>query len=174
MIGRKTYYQILMVDPSADQDVMGVVHRRLAQRFHPDVDPSDEARQRMTEINQAWATLRDPEKRARYDRELASRRDRRSSDRYVRRAPVVDPSADASGAHAPPGARSSVESQYGEAGPPPRGMARGSVLDFGRYKGWSIGQVATHDPDFLEWLQRSPSGRQYRAEIATFLARLGR
>jgi hypothetical protein len=53
-------------------------------------------------------------------------------------------------------------------------MPRGTVLDFGRYKGWSIGQVATHDPDFLEWLQRSPSGRQYRAEIASFLARLGR
>jgi hypothetical protein len=48
------------------------------------------------------------------------------------------------------------------------------VLDFGRYKGWSIGQIATHDPDFLEWLQRSPSGRQYRAEIASYLSRLGR
>jgi hypothetical protein len=53
-------------------------------------------------------------------------------------------------------------------------MARGTVLDFGRYKGWSIGQIATHDPDFLEWLLRSPSGRQYRAEITTFLNRSGR
>lgn len=173
MIGRKTYYQILMVDPSADHDIMGVVYRRLAQRYHPDIDPSDDARQRMTEINQAWQVLRDPEKRTKYDRELANRRDRRASDRYIRRTPV-EPPADP-GAHVPPGAgRTPVESAYGEAGPPPRGMARGTVLDFGRYKGWSLGQIATHDPDFLEWLQRSPSGRQYRAEIATFLARIGR
>lgn len=174
MIGRKTYYQILMVDASADHDVMGVVYRRLAQRYHPDVDPSDDARQRMTEINQAWAVLRDPEKRAKYDRELTTRRDRRSGDRYIRRGPV-EPPPDPGAAHLPPaGARAAADSAYGEAGPPPRGMPRGTVLEFGRYKGWSIGQVATHDPDFLEWLQRSPSGRQYRAEIATFLARLGR
>lgn len=172
MIGRKTYYQILMVDPSADQDIMGVVHRRLAQRYHPDIDPSDDARQRMTEINQAWQVLRDPEKRSRYDRELANRRDRRSGDRYIRRTPV-EPPAEPGGAP-PSGGRPAAENAYGEAGPPPRGIARGTVLEFGRYKGWSIGQVATHDPDFLEWLQRSPSGRQYRAEIATYLARLGR
>lgn len=174
MIGRKTYYQILMVDPSADQDIMAVVHRRLAQRFHPDVDPSDEARQRMTEVNQAWSVLRDPEKRAKYDRELANRRDRRSSDRYIRRTPVEPPSEGAAAQVPPAGGRPAAESPFGEAGPPPRGMARGTVLEFGRYKGWSIGQIATHDPDFLEWLQRSPSGRQYRAEIASFLARLGR
>jgi curved DNA-binding protein CbpA len=174
VIGRKTYYQVLMVDPSADQDILAVVHRRLAQRYHPDIDPSDEARQRMTEVNQAWQVLRDPEKRARYDRELTNRRDRRSGDRYVRRTPV-EPPPEPGAPHVPPGgARPAADSGYGEAGPPPRGMARGTVLDFGRYKGWSIGQVATHDPDFLEWLQRSPSGRQYRAEIATFLARLGR
>jgi curved DNA-binding protein CbpA len=160
-----------MVDPAADPDIMGVVHRRLAQRYHPDIDPSDEARQRMTEINQAWQVLRDPEKRATYDRELANRRDRRSGDRYIRRTPAEPP--DETGRHVPPGGRA-TDSAYGEAGPPPRGMARGTVLDFGRYKGWSLGQIATHDPDFLEWLQRSPSGRQYRAEIASFLARLGR
>jgi curved DNA-binding protein CbpA len=174
VIGRKTYYQILMVDQAADADIMAVVHRRLAQRYHPDVDPSDEARQRMTEINQAWQVLRDPEKRATYDRELATRRDRRSSDRYIRRTPATPPSEPAAGNVPPAGARPAPESAYGEAGPPPRGIARGSVLEFGRYKGWSIGQVATHDPDFLEWLQRSPSGRQYRAEIASYLARLGR
>ncbi len=174
MIGRKTYYQILMVDASADPDIMGVVYRRLAQRYHPDIDPSDEARQRMTEVNQAWQVLRDPEKRSKYDRELTSRRDRRTGDRYIRRTPV-EPPPEPGAPHAPPtGARPAAESAFGEAGPPPRGIARGTVLEFGRYKGWSIGQVATHDPDFLEWLLRSPSGRQYRAEIATYLSRLGR
>jgi curved DNA-binding protein CbpA len=169
--GGRSYYQILMVDQSVDQDILAVVHRRLAQRFHPDVDPSDEARQRMMEINRAYDTLRDPDRRAKYDRELATRRDRRASDRYARRPVQPSPAEDPATAQARPAAASSAS---GEAGPPPRGIARGTVLDFGRYKGWSIGQIATHDPDFLEWLQRSPSGRQFRAEIATYLSRLGR
>ena len=126
MIGRKTYYQVLMVDPSADQDIMGVVYRRLAQRYHPDIDPSDEARQRMTEINQAWQVLRDPEKRSKYDRELANRRDRRTSDRYIRRTPV-EPPPEPGGAKVPAaGSRPAAESAYGEAGPPPRGHRPGN------------------------------------------------
>lgn len=160
MIGRKSYYQILMVDPSADADILAVVHRRLAQRYHPDLDASEEARQRILEVNQAYDVLRNPERRARYDHELASRRDRRQTDRYVRRPTDVS---------ATPTGTVTVDQPYGEAGPPPRGPARGTVLDFGRYKGWSLGQIAGHDPDFLEWLERSPAGRQYRAEIATYL-----
>ena len=49
MIGRKTYYQILQVDVAADVDIIGTVHRRLAQRFHPDRDPTPEAEKRMQE-----------------------------------------------------------------------------------------------------------------------------
>jgi curved DNA-binding protein CbpA len=163
VIGRKNYYQVLMVDSAADADILAVVHRRLAQRFHPDLDPGDDARQKMLEINQAYDVLRNPERRAKYDQELAVRRDRRNSDRYMKRP--TDP--------APVGAATiaSPDRPYGEAGPPPRGVARGSVLDFGRYKGWSLGQIAAHDPDFLEWLERSPGGRQHRAEIAALLKR---
>jgi curved DNA-binding protein CbpA len=164
VIGRKNYYQILMVDQAADADIMAVVHRRLAQRYHPDMDPGEDAKLRMLEINQAYDVLRNPERRARYDQELAARRDRRTSDRYVKRP--ADPGPISTGASA-----AGASSAYGEAGPPPRGVARGSILDFGRYKGWSLGQIAAHDPDFLEWLERSPGGRQYRAEIAALLNR---
>jgi hypothetical protein len=45
------------------------------------------------------------------------------------------------------------------------------VLDFGRYAGWSLRQLAAHDPDYLEWLVRSPGGRQYRGQITALLAR---
>jgi len=160
MIGRRTFYQVLMVDPGADTDVIATVHRRLAQRYHPDVDPSPEAGQRMLEINQAWDALKDTERRARYDAELQRRRDRRLGDRYVRRPTDLNPSSWASGG---------ADAAYGEAGPP-RGPASGSVLDFGRYRGWSLGQIASHDTDFLMWLERSPTGRQYRAEITQLLA----
>lgn len=164
VMGRKNYYQILMVDPSADADILAVVHRRLAQRYHPDMDPGEDAPQRMLEINQAYDVLRNPERRARYDQELAARRDRRNADRYVKKP--TDPGPVYTGASAMSGT-----SAFGEAGPPPRGVARGSIVDFGRYKGWSLGQIAAHDPDFLEWLERSPGGRQYRAEIAALLKR---
>ena len=46
----------------------------------------------------------------------------------------------------------------------------GTILEYGRYAGWSIPEVAQTDPDFLEWLARAPSGRQYRAEIDEVLA----
>ncbi|HEX8939956.1 MAG TPA: DnaJ domain-containing protein [Candidatus Limnocylindrales bacterium] len=61
----------------------------------------------------------------------------------------------------------------GAAGPPP-GDPSGSVLNFGRYAGWSLGEVARRDPDFLEWLDRMPIGRPYRDEIDGLLRRLGR
>jgi broad specificity phosphatase PhoE len=51
-----------------------------------------------------------------------------------------------------------------------RGTPSGSVLDFGRYAGWSLGQIATGDPEYLEWLARTPIGRSFHAEIRDLLA----
>lgn len=62
---------------------------------------------------------------------------------------------------------------HGAAGPP-RGEASGSVLNFGRYAGWSLGQVARVDVEYLEWLDRAPIGRAYRDELDVLLRALGR
>ena len=51
---------------------------------------------------------------------------------------------------------------HGAAGPPP-GRPSGTVLNFGRYAGWSLGEVARHDLEYVEWLDRAPIGRNYRA-----------
>jgi hypothetical protein len=61
----------------------------------------------------------------------------------------------------------------GAAGPPP-GDASGSVLNFGRFAGWSLGEIARRDLEYLEWLDRSSIGRQYRDEIDAILRRVGR
>ncbi len=53
----------------------------------------------------------------------------------------------------------------------PDGTGAGSVVEFGRYKGWTVGQIKRHDPEFLEWLLRVPAGRQLRDEIETLLRR---
>lgn len=58
----------------------------------------------------------------------------------------------------------------GGAGPAP-GRPSGSVLDFGRHIGWSIGEIARVDPGYLVWLEERPEGRPYRAEIDATLRR---
>jgi curved DNA-binding protein CbpA len=61
----------------------------------------------------------------------------------------------------------------GVVGPPP-GNPWGSVLNFGRYSGWSLGEIARNDAEYLEWLDRMPIGRSYQQEIDTLLRRAGR
>ena len=61
----------------------------------------------------------------------------------------------------------------GAAGPPP-GNPSGSVLNFGRYNRWSLGEIARADLEYIEWLDRTPIGRPYRDEIDTILRRVGR
>lgn len=144
---RHTYYKMLMLAETADEEIISTVYRKLAQRYHPDVDGSAEAARRMAEINEAYATLRNADKRRRYDAWLASRRDRRRSDRLVVQQGDVT---------------------IGSAGVPV-GPPQGSVIDFGRYSGWTLGQIKRHDPQFLEWLMHVPAGRQWREEISTML-----
>jgi hypothetical protein len=60
----------------------------------------------------------------------------------------------------------------GKAGPPP-GRPSGSVLDFGRHKGWSMGEIVRVDPGYLAWLEERPEGRPYLEEIDAILRRVG-
>lgn len=141
-------YKVLQVDPEADPEVIQAAYRRLAQKFHPDVAPGPEAALRMVAINQAWQVLRDPERRAAHDLE--------------RRAPQGRV----------PGTTRPAEG-LGAAGRPP-GNPSGSVMSFGRYAGWSLGEIARRDLEYVEWLDRVPIGRQYREEIDAILRRAGR
>lgn len=59
---------MLGVGPAADEDVLHQAYVQLARRHHPDVVGGDASR--MKAINEAWATLGDPVRRARYDRAL--------------------------------------------------------------------------------------------------------
>ncbi len=61
----------------------------------------------------------------------------------------------------------------GGAGPPP-GNPSGSLVTFGRYSGWSLGEIARTNLEFLEWLDRMPIGRPYRGEIDVILRQAGR
>jgi curved DNA-binding protein CbpA len=62
---------------------------------------------------------------------------------------------------------------FGAAGPPP-GNASGSVLNFGRYAGWSLGEISRADIEYIEWLDRATIGRMYREEVDVILRQAGR
>jgi DnaJ domain len=55
----------------------------------------------------------------------------------------------------------------------PPGSPSGSVVSFGRFTGWSLGEIARVEPEYLEWLDRMPIGRMYRGEIDVLLRASG-
>jgi curved DNA-binding protein len=70
----KDFYQVLGVARDAPADEIKQAFRRLAKKFHPDVSREADATERMAEVNEAYATLSDPERRAAYDAALAGGR----------------------------------------------------------------------------------------------------
>lgn len=62
------YYKILGVDKGASQDDVKKAYKKLARKFHPDLNPNDpDAHRKFQEINEANEVLSDPEKRKKYD-----------------------------------------------------------------------------------------------------------
>jgi len=150
-------YALLQVDASADAARIRTAYRALAAVFHPDHAGAD-GEPRMREINAAWEVLGDAKRRAAYD---AERRANRPPD------PPAEPSS-------PP--------WTGRAGPPP-GRPSGSIVSFGIFAGWSLGEIARTDPGYLEWLDErhnapedasdASHARPYLEEIDGLLRRMG-
>ena len=66
---RNDYYQLLDVDRNVPLSESRKSYRRLARKFHPDVNPGDQsAEDRFKEIQEAYKVLSDPDKRKIYDR----------------------------------------------------------------------------------------------------------
>ncbi|MEO6207882.1 MAG: J domain-containing protein [Candidatus Limnocylindrales bacterium] len=196
-------YKTLQVDTEAEEEVIAAAYRRLALKYHPDT-AGPEASPRMAAINAAWEILGDPVKRVMFDRERAvsASLERARSANAATSDPSATPPSPGTTASGPPAnsgasprrepetvsrdwttGRSSVGGGYdasmhtadgdGAAGPSP-GNPSGSVLNFGRYNRWSLGEIARADIEYIEWLDRTPIGRPYREEIDTILRRVGR
>src|SRR2546421_2284216 len=63
----KDYYKILGVARMADEKEIKSAYRKLARKYHPDVNPDKSAEERFKEISEANDVLSDPDKRSQYD-----------------------------------------------------------------------------------------------------------
>ncbi len=168
------FYEILQVHPKADPDVIRAAYRVLARKHHPDHggDPG-----RMIQINDAWDVLGDAARRAEYDalRAVSSRYTAPATGSPPAAASWAGGASPAGGASSAGGAPSAGRASSAapradsfHAGPPP-GRPSGTVLDFGRYAGWSLGEIARRDRDYLEWLLRATVARKLRGEVEALL-----
>ena len=64
----KDYYGIMGVARDATQDEIKRVYRKLARKYHPDVSKEVDAEAKFKELGEAYEVLKDPKKRAAYDR----------------------------------------------------------------------------------------------------------
>ncbi len=72
-VGPLNHYQVLMLDPDVDADLLATVYRRLIQRYQSPLDKSGTALERLRAVDAAYAVLSDPHRRARYDAQLEER-----------------------------------------------------------------------------------------------------
>ncbi len=68
MAEKRDYYEVLGVDKNATQDQIKRAYRKMAKKYHPDVNKSPDAEEKFKEVNEAYEVLSDENKKAAYDR----------------------------------------------------------------------------------------------------------
>lgn len=153
-------YQILQLHPSAVPELVEAAYRTLARLHHPDHSEDPDASAAMADLNWAYATLREPSLRAAYDRAKVA-------------IPVEAHEPDAP---LPAVASTSLSQRVAQAAAAAAeregGNPANATLDFGRYAGMTLREIARVEPGYLEWLRRYSSGLRYRHQIDHVLAAL--
>lgn len=172
----RDYYKVLQVDAEADPEVITAAFRALARRLHPDRDLTGVHEVRMAELNRAYGVLRDMDSRRAYDiqrMQLLS-----AVGPGIQQEP--NPSAQMANATRTTGVDGTPDGDsmvggltrrvtMGSANGAPKATLVDVQIDFGRYAGSSLRDLARTDPDYLRWLARHSSGIRYRREIAGIL-----
>jgi curved DNA-binding protein CbpA len=157
------YYKMLQVDREADPEVIEAAHRVLTARLHPETDLTGVDEIRRAELDRAYAALSDPFRRTAYDQQREFE--------MVAVGPGDDPTHGGirETAHDHQRLAMGALTERIQAGPNGENVAN-VKLDFGRYAGWTLGELARVDPDYLRWLSRHSSGMRYRGAILRLLA----
>jgi DnaJ-class molecular chaperone len=158
------FYKLLQVDREADLDVIQAAHGVLARRLHPESDLTGVDEVRRAELDRALAILSDPFRRTAYDQQrefemVAMGPGKPREGHSVGEAESDEHQRLAMGAL----------TERIQAGRNGEGVAN-VTIDFGRYAGWRLGELARQDPDYLRWLARHSSGIRYRSAILRLLA----
>lgn len=144
-------YEVLGVPRSASIRQIRLAYVERARGAHPDL-VGHRGTDVMRALNEAWDVLKDPERRQAFDAKTAAGA-----------APSDGGPAGAGGETGP-----TRPFWTGAAGPPP-GRPSGSVLDFGIFAGWSLGEIARRDRGYLVWLRDRPEARAHMPEIQLLL-----
>jgi curved DNA-binding protein CbpA len=152
-------YEILQVHPSALPEVVEAAYRVLALVHHPDRNGNRD-HGAMAELNWAYSVLHDPERRIEYDRSRLGT----ATPETQAAAPAGSP-----GSSGRPSLRERMQ-RASEAATAREVESPGNVtIDFGRYAGMTLGQLARTDPGYLEFLRRHSAGVRYRSQIDAVL-----
>ena len=163
MLDGRDPYEILQVHTNAQSEVIEAAYRTLARLRHPDRTDEPDADSAMADLNWAYTVLREPSLRASYD--------------SMRVAIAVETPSPANGAAQDVGSgRSTLSERVAHATEAAIGRDAGNpantTLDFGRFAGMTLRQIARIEPSYLEWLRRHSSGVRYRHQIDTVLESL--
>jgi curved DNA-binding protein CbpA len=141
-------YEILQLHRKAVPEVIEAAYRALALLHHPDRSDDPEAESAMADLNWAYAVLREPDLRASYESTYDQ-------------VPITVTPAPTNGATLSERVAEAAEAAIERDSENPAN----AVLDFGRYAGMTLRQIARLEPSYLEWLRRHSSGIRYRSQI---------
>ncbi|HEY7463458.1 MAG TPA: DnaJ domain-containing protein [Candidatus Limnocylindria bacterium] len=170
----RDYYKILQVDPEAEVDVIRAAYETLSTRFDPKRDLTGVHEIRLRELDRAFETLSDEGRRRVYDIERAGAYEPVAPGEMIG-IPVEQPvGAEMLAPSLAPAARTGLSSRLNGGAADHLGAAVGAVtLDFGRFAGRTLRDVAVEDVEYLRWLSRHSSGIRFRSEIERLLRSLG-
>ena len=67
MAEKRDYYEVLGLSKGASEDEIKKAYRKMAKKYHPDINKEPGAEEKFKEINEAYEVLSDPQKKATYD-----------------------------------------------------------------------------------------------------------
>ena len=165
LVFESDYYKILEVDPEADPEVIAAAYRVLTKRVRSKDDLEEADQIRLAELDLAYAVLSNPAQRLAFD------------ERRLSETVAVGPGYYHGNGNGNGNGQAYDAAARLAAGPLSERVAAGLhgeslgelTINFGRYSGWTLSEIAGSDPEYLMWLSRHSSGIRYRRAILRLL-----